>query len=470
MLNNPDFYPTPSNLAFKMAGMIDSSYSKRILEPSAGKGDLAEAVQGRSRYNRTPVDCIENDKDLQALLTGKGLTLIDSDFLLFNPTRQYDTIIMNPPFSNGVKHVLKAWEIMYNGDVIALINAETLKNDFSSERKLLNEIIESNGTVEFIENAFIDAERTTGVEVALIHLKKRNSIKTDYFDGLTTSTEHDDVLIQSKSSDLAVPESTIKNMIFYFDEAVRTKTEAVIANEKSKGYSSFFLGAQKDETIAVKDDVTEFVDKLRIAAWREVNSLTEFRGLLTETMRKEFDNNSEVVSNLEFTESNIKQYLKNLMLNRDVMIEDCIEDVFDKLTRYHDENRVHVEGWKSNDYFFVNKRVVLPRMTELDWSGNLKTHYSTRYILDDMDKVMSHISGIADYASMSDAISGAANLAGGEYHSTFFKMRFYKKGTAHFYFQDLKLLEQFNLIIGRKKRWLPKEDKKVPEEFWLMNN
>ena len=87
MLNNPDFYPTPSSLAFKMASMIDSSYSKRILEPSAGKGDLAEAVQGRSRYNRTPVDCIENDKDLQALLTGKGLTLIDSDFLLFNPNK-----------------------------------------------------------------------------------------------------------------------------------------------------------------------------------------------------------------------------------------------------------------------------------------------------------------------------------------------------------------------------------------------
>ena len=173
MLNNPDFYPTPSSLAFKMASMIDSSYSKRILEPSAGKGDLAEAVQGRSRYNRTPVDCIESDKDLQALLTGKGLTLIDSDFLLFNPTRQYDTIIMNPPFSNGVKHVLKAWEIMYNGDVIALLNAETLKNPHSAERKLLNEIIESNGTVEFIENAFIDAERKTGVEVALIHLKKR---------------------------------------------------------------------------------------------------------------------------------------------------------------------------------------------------------------------------------------------------------------------------------------------------------
>ena len=470
MLNNPDFYPTPKMLAYKMASMIDTNYKKRILEPSAGKGDLVEAVKDNGRYFTPKVDCIESDKELQATLLGKGHTLIDSDFLLFNPTRQYDTIIMNPPFSNGVKHVLKAWEIMYNGDIIALLNAETLKNPHSAERKLLNEIIESNGTVEFIENAFIDAERTTGVEVALIHLKKRNSIKTDYFDGLTTSTEHDDVLIQSKSSDLAVPESTIKNMIFYFDEAVRTKTEAVIANEKSKGYSSFFLGAQKDETIAVKDEVTEFVDTLRIAAWREVNSLTEFRGLLTENMRKEFDNNSEAVSNLEFTESNIKKYLKNLMLNRDVMIEDCIEDVFDKLTKYHDENKVHVEGWKSNDYFFVNKRVVLPRMTEMNFSNQLKTHYSTRYILDDMDKVMSHISGIADYVHMSTIVEQSSDLAGGEYHSTFFKMRFYKKGTAHFYFQDLKLLEQFNLIIGRKKRWLPKEDKKVPEEFWLMNN
>lgn len=33
----------------------------------------------------------------------------------------------------------------------------------------------------------------------------------------------------------------------------------------------------------------------------------------------------------------------------------------------------------------------------------------------------------------------------------------------------MKLLEQFNLIVGRKRNWLPKADEKVPEQFWVMH-
>lgn len=469
---NPDFYPTPRSLAIKMAGMISHDFSRRILEPSAGKGDLVEAVNSRmGRGFNSRIDCIESEIDLQATLTGKGYKVIDDDFLAYQPSKQYDTIIMNPPFSNGVKHVLKAWEILYSGDVIAILNAETIRNDFSAERKLLNEIITNNGTIEFIENAFIDAERKTGVEVALIKLSKRNSIKADYFDGLETAKEVEE--INTKTSELAIPESTIANMVYYFDMAVKTKTEAIIASEKAAGYSGFFLGRSKDETASVKDNLSEFVDTLRIAAWRNVTSLTEFRKLLTEKLRKEFDANSEVIQNLEFTEKNIRKYLKNLLLNSQAIIDDCTEDLFDKLTRFHDDNRVHVEGWKSNDYFFVNKRVVLPYISEVGYSGEVRLHYTAHNTLDDMDRVMSSISGKREFLSIYDSISKYQaehkDCANAKIESEFFTVRMFKKGTAHFYFNDLKLLEQFNLIVGRKKRWLPKEDSKVDSKFWLIN-
>ena len=62
--DNKDFYPTPSSLAYKMVGMISKGYSGRILEPSAGKGDLVDAIKGK-HSNRwgggAVIDCIESD-------------------------------------------------------------------------------------------------------------------------------------------------------------------------------------------------------------------------------------------------------------------------------------------------------------------------------------------------------------------------------------------------------------------------
>ncbi|WP_289281538.1 hypothetical protein, partial [Methylophaga sp. UBA5088] len=74
---NPDFYPTPAHLATRMAAMITPEFSKRILEPSAGKGDLAKAVISRfSRYGKGKIDCIEKEPELRSLLVGEGFRVV----------------------------------------------------------------------------------------------------------------------------------------------------------------------------------------------------------------------------------------------------------------------------------------------------------------------------------------------------------------------------------------------------------
>ena len=79
---------------------------------------------------------------------------------------------MNPPFDNGEKHLLKAIEIQKNGGaIVCLLNAETLKNDFSNTRKDLNrKLADLNAEIEFIQNAFTGAERKTNVETALVKI------------------------------------------------------------------------------------------------------------------------------------------------------------------------------------------------------------------------------------------------------------------------------------------------------------
>lgn len=51
--DNSGFYPTPSKLAGKMLSCVDWANVFSILEPSAGKGDLADAVTAFVRSYRT---------------------------------------------------------------------------------------------------------------------------------------------------------------------------------------------------------------------------------------------------------------------------------------------------------------------------------------------------------------------------------------------------------------------------------
>ena len=89
----------------------------------------------------------------------------------------YQTIIMNPPFHDGAKHLLKALNILVDGGEIAcILNAETIKNPYTNERKSLIQELENaeDYQVEFVQSAFAG----TDVEVALIHVKKKAALVT----------------------------------------------------------------------------------------------------------------------------------------------------------------------------------------------------------------------------------------------------------------------------------------------------
>ena len=43
--DNPDFYPTPRHIARKMLAKITNKDAKYYLEPSAGKGDIADVIR-----------------------------------------------------------------------------------------------------------------------------------------------------------------------------------------------------------------------------------------------------------------------------------------------------------------------------------------------------------------------------------------------------------------------------------------
>jgi len=178
-----DYYPTPQNLIDKMLCDLDFSMIKSILEPSAGKGNIVETLKKKEenhnkyygkQYYQFDIDCIEVDQNLQSILKGKNFRVVYNDFLTYNTMKEYSLIVMNPPFSNGCKHLLKAIEMQQRngGAIVSLLNAETLKNPCNNDRRdLQRKLTEYNTKVEFIQDAFLDAERKTAVEIALVKVQ-----------------------------------------------------------------------------------------------------------------------------------------------------------------------------------------------------------------------------------------------------------------------------------------------------------
>ena len=117
------------------------------MEPSAGKGDIAEYVKEAIRCHRyrydAQIDCIEKDRQLRSLLEGKGFHVIHDDFLTYQGQFHYNLIIMNPPFADGDRHLMKALEIQkYVGSVLCILNAETIEHPYSNLRKALLQKLE----------------------------------------------------------------------------------------------------------------------------------------------------------------------------------------------------------------------------------------------------------------------------------------------------------------------------------------
>ena len=136
---NKDFFPTPKAVIETMLAGVTIK-GKVVLEPSAGKGDIVDYLneQGAKKV----VTC-EINPDLAKIVATKS-TFLKADFLKVDKTEIsfVDIIVMNPPFSADEKHIIHAWDIAPDGCLIlALCNYETLRNDYSKDRRILKQLI-----------------------------------------------------------------------------------------------------------------------------------------------------------------------------------------------------------------------------------------------------------------------------------------------------------------------------------------
>lgn len=167
----PGYFPTPPTLADKVIKAADIQEGHRVLEPSAGKGSLADAV--RRQQPNAQIHTIEQNGDLYEILKAKGYQTERGDFL--EHRGEYDRIVMNPPFENSqdIEHVRHAYDLLAPGGKMTAIMSEG--PFFRQDRKAteFRDWLEGRGKSEKLpEGSFKDSDNSTGVNTRMVTITK----------------------------------------------------------------------------------------------------------------------------------------------------------------------------------------------------------------------------------------------------------------------------------------------------------
>lgn len=518
---DPEFFPTPPAVIAMMlhpyrpktdVGRCDNRMLQEmtILDPSAGSGSMLKFIHSlfSQHQDKPTLHAIEHNPDMQPLLR-EQFTFVHDDFLTFHSDVRYDLILMNPPFSNGDAHLEKAWEVMQHGDIVCLLNAETLRNPYSQRRQWLVQLIEEHGSVEFIGQAFKNSQRPTDVEVALVRLKKHDEHgRFDFWeDDQFAPEEQDFSFTEQGMADMPAVNNKIAVMVQQYQLAQRAFVDYLKAYKRleyhalpliggpKKGMNDLLHEALKQET--GKQAYNTFVTELQRDAWNLIIERTDLRDLMSQGVRKDFDAMRKAQGGMPLTEANIRALLEMLSLNRATILQRCVEEAFDLMTRYHDGNHSHYEGWKSNNAFKVNRKVIIPGYAvtwESRWGGSWSMNYNRQNEWLDIDRACAMLEGkrLSSPTSMKhmakddrpyrssqrtvvtiyDALAGRlhelAHLDKYQHYvdnvceSEYFHIKFWKKGTAHLVFKDEGLWQRFNQQAALGKKWLPNNPGDAP--------
>ena len=540
------FYPTPPALAEELLSGIQWKTVRCVLEPSAGKGNLVDAVAEKNallnrwdRESALPIDCIEIDLFLRVILSdaysentknllckriaeleGKRqydtvarkyielsenekleksileqhyrqlnrveVRIIHDDFLTFESRKHYDLIVMNPPFADADLHLLKAISIAerYGSTIRCILNAETLRNPYTNRRKMLAQKLNELGAeITFKTGAFMDAERSTDVEIALVKMvvpePQYANDPESLYQKLKAAAVLDDT--EHEATELTV-ESQLEGIVAQFNFEVDAGLRLIreykamqpyILNsldEKNKYRDPMLtlcIGRPRDTYYDGKLNVNRYLTLVRRKYWQAFFTREEYVGKLTSNLREKYQDMVSELANYDFTLFNIQKIMLEMNAEMSQGVVDTILALFDRMTEKHtwypecEKNIHYFNGWKTNLAHKINKKVILPTYSCWDHSylsGKAELNvYNAHKFLSDIEKAFNYLDGNMTADVDLSAVLNHAKKYGNanKLQCKFFEVTFYKKGTAHIKFTNQELLDRFNIYCARQRGWLP---------------
>ena len=367
------------------------------------------------------------------------------------------------------------------GAIVCLLNADTLKNPCTNERlDLQRKLTEYNAEVKFIQNAFLDAERKTAVEIALIKVQLPKVQRESFIlEGLRKAQEQRE--FQTEENTQLIDKDFFKAIVNQYQLEVEAGTKLIkeyyamqpfilsqFGKDEKTGKTIQKGGCIISMTVSKNDlSVNEYVKAVRRKYWSALFENKKFIGQLTNNLQRDFYNKVEELSNYDFSLYNIYQLKIDMQKKVVKGIEETIIELFDEFShKYHwldetSKNIHYYNGWKTNQSWIINKKVIIPLNGFKDlgysWGGFRPTNFDTVRKLQDIEKCFNYLDGgLTEAVDLEESLKFAE-----EYGETkniqlkYFTVTFYKKGTCHITFNNEELLKKFNIFGSQHKGWLP---------------
>ena len=166
----PELFVTPAPLAKRVADEADIFAGARVCEPSAGLAALALAARARGAV----VVCVDNARAMVDALERAGFTAHLADFLDVTPDMLgglFDRVLMNPPFSVEIEHVLHAWTFLKPGGRLVAIMSAGVAHRPDKKTAAFRDFVDEHGTMEPLPDGSFAASGTN-VSTVLVVLDK----------------------------------------------------------------------------------------------------------------------------------------------------------------------------------------------------------------------------------------------------------------------------------------------------------
>ena len=455
--DNADFYPTPKEVIEQMI-MGENIVGKTVLEPSAGKGDIVDWLKenGAARI----IAC-EKDPNIRKLLNGK-CEIIANDFLTVTSEQisHVDYIVMNPPFSEGARHILHAFDIAPAGcTIVALCNDSNLERGWSYEKnKQLIETVELYGQRQYLGSVFKTAERQTDVYVSLIKLYKEGEGENE-FAGYYFSQADEDIANMNQREGI-MQYNIVRDLVNRYVSAVKLFDETLAAANKINEVARYpedseydyipikfgtIKGGYGGEAISVSHQ--QYKKELQKYYWRIIFKKLHMEKYATKHLREQINRFIEQQTNVPFTMGNIYRVIDMVIQTNGQRMQKMVNRKFIvpyMCKGYHDRYVCH-----GSSYCTKNGKEAYPTV-QLEG-------YNVEQ-LEDVCKALCYITG-TNYDHVASLYRHHDREEWGEWFVWgFFKCKAYKKGTMHFEFLDEDVWFKFNYEVAKLKGWaLPKK-------------
>tara|TARA_R110000764_G_scaffold216189_3_gene303051 strand:- start:3920 stop:11833 length:7914 start_codon:yes stop_codon:yes gene_type:complete len=168
------YFPTPKELVDQMIDYADIQPGHEVLEPSAGKGNIAQEIIAAAPD--AILEVVEYNSGLRAILEAKGYNVVGNDFL--EVTKNYDRIVMNPPFENfqDIEHVQHAFSLLKPGGKLVAIMGAGVKNSRKKAVEFREWLDNAGSYIEDLpDGSFKTSDRPTGVSTVMVTIEKNDS-------------------------------------------------------------------------------------------------------------------------------------------------------------------------------------------------------------------------------------------------------------------------------------------------------